>query len=77
MFKTIRLAMQYKHVMPLAIDLIQEIEKSMRDDGAISKEERSKLLKRFWAIVRALQEPRKFEAEKKKILLENKLPPRM
>ena len=66
MLKTIRLVMQYKHVMPLAIDLIQEIEKSMKDDGAISREERSKLLKRFWAIVQALQEPKKIEAQKKK-----------
>jgi hypothetical protein len=74
MLKTIRLVMQYKHVMPLAIDLIQEIEKSMKDDGAISREERSKLLKRFWAIVQALQEPKKIEAQKKKILLENKIP---
>jgi len=77
MFKAIRLVMQYQHVMPLAIDLIQEIERSIKDDGAISKEERSKLLKRFWAIVRALQEPKKVEARNKKILSENKLPPRM
>ena len=59
MFKAIRLAMQYQHVLPLAIDLIKEAEISVRDDGTISKEERSRLLKRFWALITALQDPQK------------------
>ena len=74
MIKTFRLMMQYKEAIPLALDLIQETEKSMRDDGSISKEERSILLKKFWAIVRVLQTPKKEEAMKKKLLSENKLP---
>tara|TARA_R110000751_G_scaffold23138_1_gene64403 strand:+ start:490 stop:705 length:216 start_codon:yes stop_codon:yes gene_type:complete len=59
MFKAIRLAIRYQHVLPLAIDLIKETEISVRDDGTITKEERSKLLKRFWALVKALQDPQK------------------
>tara|TARA_Y100000817_G_scaffold309765_1_gene299409 strand:+ start:15954 stop:16181 length:228 start_codon:yes stop_codon:yes gene_type:complete len=74
MIKTFRLMMQYKEAIPLALDLIQETEKSMRDDGSISKEERSILLKKFWAIVRVLQAPKKEEARKKKLLSNNKLP---
>ena len=46
----------------------------MRDDGSISKEERSILLKKFWAIIRVLQAPKKEEARKKKFLSQNKLP---
>tara|TARA_E500000305_G_C3894974_1_gene175970 strand:+ start:329 stop:556 length:228 start_codon:yes stop_codon:yes gene_type:complete len=74
MIKTFRLMMQYKEAIPLALDLIQEAEKSMRDDGSISKDERSILLKKFWAIIRVLQEPKKEEARKKKLLSQNKLP---
>ena len=59
MFKAIRLAIRYQHVLPLAIDLIKEAEISVRDDGTITKDERSRLLKRFWAVVKALQDPQK------------------
>ena len=44
MLKTIRLAMQYKDSLPLAVDLIKQIEISIRDDGSISQKERSKIL---------------------------------
>ena len=59
MFKAIRLAMQYQHVLPLAVYLIKEVEISVRDDGTITKDERSRLLKRFWAVVKAVQDPQK------------------
>ena len=51
--------MKYSDALPLAIDLIEEIQRSIRDDGSISKEERSKLLKRFWALVKVFQDPKK------------------
>jgi len=51
--------MKYSNALPLAIDLIEEIQRSIRDDGSISKEERSKLLKRFWALVKVFQNPKK------------------
>ena len=59
MFKAIRLAIRYQHVLPLAIDLIKEADISVRDDGTITKDERSRLLKKFWAVVKALQDPQK------------------
>ena len=59
MIKAIRAAIKYSDDLPLAIDLIEEIQKSVRDDGSISKEERSKLLKGFWAIVKVFQTPKK------------------
>ena len=74
MIKTFKLMMQYKEAIPLALDLIQESEKAMRDDGSISKEERSILLKKLWAIIRVLQAPKIEDARKKKLLSQNKLP---
>ena len=74
MLKTIRLAMQYKDSLPLLINLIKEIQSSVRDDGSISQKERSKILKSFWVLVKSVQDPVKIEAEKRKVLLENKLP---
>ena len=59
MLAAIKLAMKYKHTLPVAVDLIKEIELSMRDDGSISQKERSKLRARFWALVKAVQAPRK------------------
>ena len=37
MLAAIKLAMKYKHTLPVAVDLIKEIELSMRDDGSISQ----------------------------------------
>ena len=59
MLKAIRMALRYSDVLPIAIDLVKEIEISVRDDGTISKAERSKLLKKFWKLVRAVQAPKK------------------
>ena len=59
MLKAIRMALRYSDVLPIVIDLVKEIEISVRDDGTISKDERSKLLKRFWNLVRAVQAPKK------------------
>ena len=59
MIKAIRAAMKYSDALPLAIDLIEEIQKSVRDDGSISQKERSALMKRFWALVKVFQDPKK------------------
>jgi hypothetical protein len=59
MFAAIKMAMKYKDVLPVAVDLIKEVELSMRDDGSISQKERSKLMSRFWALVKAIQAPKK------------------
>jgi len=55
MFKAIRTAIKYQGILPLVIDLIEEVQKSVRDDGTISRDERSRLMKRFWAVVREVQ----------------------
>ena len=59
MFAALKMAMKYKDSLPVAVDLIKEIEISMRDDGSISQKERSRLMSRFWALVKAIQAPRK------------------
>tara|TARA_R100000995_G_scaffold84103_2_gene61802 strand:+ start:388 stop:612 length:225 start_codon:yes stop_codon:yes gene_type:complete len=74
MIKAIRLAMQYKDSLPLLIDLLKEIESSVRDDGSISQKERSKILKSFWVLVKSVQDPVKIESQKKKLLAEKKAP---
>ena len=55
MFKAIRTAIKYQGILPLVVDLIEEVQKSVRDDGTISRDERSRLMKRFWAVVREVQ----------------------
>ena len=55
MFKAIRMAMKYQGILPVVIDLIEEIQRSVRDDGSISRDERSRLMKKFWAVVREVQ----------------------
>ena len=64
MIKAIRLAMQYKDSLPLLIDLLKEIESSVRDDGSISQKDRSKILKSFWILVKSGKDPGEIEAEK-------------
>ena len=66
MFKAMRLAMKYGDVLGIALDLVQEIEKSIRDDGSISQAERSKLMSKFWKLVKAIQDPVKAKAEETK-----------
>jgi hypothetical protein len=62
MFKAMRLAMKYGDVLGIALDLVQEIEKAIRDDGSISQAERSKLMSKFWKLVKAIQDPVKAKA---------------
>ena len=59
LFASIKMAMKYKDVLPVAVDLIKEIELSMRDDSSISQKERSKLMSRFWALVKSVQTAKK------------------
>ena len=59
MFAALRAAMKYSVALPVAIQLIEEIHKAMRDDGSISQKERSKLMSKFWELVRVIQDPKK------------------
>ena len=67
MFKAMRLAMKYGDVLGIALDLVQEIEKAIRDDGSISQAERSKLMSKFWKLVKAIQDPVKAKAAQAQI----------
>ena len=55
MIKAIRTAIKYQGILPLVVDLIEQVQKSVRDDGTISRDERSRLMKKFWAVVREVQ----------------------
>ena len=55
MIKAIRTAIKYQGILPLVVDLIEEVPTSVRDDGTISRDERSRLMKRFWAVVKEVQ----------------------
>ena len=55
MFKAIRTAIKYQGILPLVVDLIEEVQKSIKDDGTISRDERSRLMKKFWAVVKEVQ----------------------
>ena len=62
MFGALKMAMKYSAALPVAIELIEEINKSMRDDGSISRKERSKLMSKFWKLVGVVQAPHKKSA---------------
>ena len=55
MFKAIRTAIKYQGILPLVVDLIEEVQKSIKDDGTISRDERSRLMKKFWAVCKEVQ----------------------
>ena len=56
MIAAIKMAMKYADVLPLAVDLIEAIHAAIGDDGKMTKKEQSKLLKKFWAIVKEIKE---------------------
>ena len=62
MFAALKMAMKYSAALPVAIELIEEINKSIRDDGSISRKERSKLMSKFWKLVGVAQAPHKKSA---------------
>lgn len=55
MFKAIRFARTYGHLLPILIDFVDTVLKST-EDKQLSKEERSQLMKQYWALVRAIRE---------------------
>ena len=62
MFAALKMAMKYSAALPVAIELIEEISKSVRNDGSISRKERSKLMSKFWKLVGVVQAPHKKSA---------------
>ena len=59
MLEAIRLAMKYKNLIPPAVDLITDIQESVKDDGKITKKEQSRLMKKFHALIKAAKETKK------------------
>tara|TARA_R100001594_G_scaffold30871_1_gene57691 strand:+ start:904 stop:1113 length:210 start_codon:yes stop_codon:yes gene_type:complete len=66
MLKAIKAAMKYKDSLPVAIELLQEIQKSVRDDGSISRKDRSALMSKFWKLVGVVKAPHKKAVSVKK-----------
>ena len=62
MFAAIKAALKYSAALPVAIELVEEINKSVKDDGSISRKERSKLMSKFWKLVGVVQAPHKKSA---------------
>ena len=54
MISEIKLALKYSGTLPVAVELIEEINQSVRDDGKISREERSRLMGKFWSLVKTV-----------------------
>ena len=59
MFKALRLALRYRDSLPLMVDLIETATAGVRDDGTISRRERAKLMKNFWALVKCVKDSHK------------------
>jgi len=59
MFKALRLALRYRDSLPLMVDLIETATSAVRDDGTISRTEKSRMMKSFWALVKCVQESHK------------------
>jgi len=55
MIQAIRMAIKYSDVLPVAVELVEEIYESISDDGTISTKERSRLMKKYWKVVHAVQ----------------------
>lgn len=58
MLEAIRMAIKYKGLLPICIDLITDIQESISDDGKVSRKEQSRLMKKFHALIKAAKEAR-------------------
>ena len=54
MWQALMAIMKYKDAIPAAIDLIETIQ-STSADGKLTKDERSKSLKKFWKLVKEVE----------------------
>jgi len=55
MINEIRMAMKYSDTLPEAIQLIEQIQSCIRDDGTMSRESRSQLMSDFWKLVKTVK----------------------
>ena len=59
MLEAIRMAMKYKDLIPPAVDLITDMEKSISNDGKLSRKEQSRLMTKFHALIKQIKAQRK------------------
>jgi len=62
MLAAIRMALKYKgyvDIIPVAIDLITDMEKSISNDGKLSRKEQSRLMTKFHALIKEIKIQRK------------------
>jgi len=55
MIAEIRMALKYSDTLPEAVQLIEQIQGSLRADGTMSRQDRGKLMADFWAFVKTVQ----------------------
>ena len=67
MFALIRAGLKYSKANPVAIELVEEIYKAMKDDGSITQKERSRLMKTFWKLVGVIQTEAGYVPRKKTV----------
>jgi hypothetical protein len=61
MLKAIKMALEYKDILPYAIDLFKTIKESA-EDKKLSAKERDRILKSFWALVNEYRAMKKRKA---------------
>ena len=59
MLEALRMAMKYKRLIPPAVDLITDMEKSISNDGKLSRKEQSRLMTKFHALIKQIKAQRK------------------
>jgi hypothetical protein len=55
MIAEIRMALKYSDTLPEAVQLIEQIRNSLREDGTMSRQDRGQLMADFWAFVKTVQ----------------------
>jgi len=50
----LKVALKHRDSFVVAVELIEEVQRVKREDGTIARTDRSKLLSRFWAVVRSV-----------------------
>jgi len=55
MIAEIRMALKYSDTLPEAVQLIEQIQGSLRADGTMSRQDRGKLMAGLWAFVKTVQ----------------------
>lgn len=52
----LKVALKHRDSFLVAVELIEAVQRVKREDGTIARADRSRLLSRFWAVVRSVQD---------------------